>query len=203
MLVSAAKGTLSMKIDIIRQTGLRPIEIQGEKGLQAKDIHPDQNTVTARVTKGCNQRPPLPISPELTARLQAYKREKNLKPYDLLFEGDARRFGEHYRRFRNRLAKKLNDQTIQTIRLYDLRHYYCTEKLRKTQNCEIVRQLMGHKRLDTTQKYMHLLAGILNGEWIVETTNDKERAKQLLAEDFTYQLTSPDGYMIFRKPKNF
>jgi integrase len=141
MLVSAAKGTLSMKIDIILQTGLRPIEIQGEKGLQAKDIHPDQNTITARITKGCNQRPALPITPELTARLQGYIRENNLKPYDLLFEGDARRLGEHYRRFRNRLAKKLNDQTIQTIRLYDLRHYYCTEKLRKTRSEEHTSEL--------------------------------------------------------------
>jgi hypothetical protein len=59
---------------------------------------------------------------------------------------------------------------------------------------------MGHKKLDTTQKYLHLLAGN-NGEWIVEGTNDKERAKQLLKEDFQYQLTTPDGTMLFRKPK--
>jgi len=43
----------------------------------------------------------------------------------------------------------------------------------------------------TAQKYMPLLAGT-NGEWIVEGTTDKERAKQLLAADFTYQLTTPD-----------
>ena len=59
---------------------------------------------------------------------------------------------------------------------------------------------MGHKRLDTTQKYMHLLAET-NGEWIVKGTTDKERAKQLLTEDFTYQLTTPDGTMLFKKPK--
>ena len=47
---------------------------------------------------------------------------------------------------------------------------------------------------------MHLLANT-NGEWIVEGTTDKERAKELLANDFTYQLTTPDGTMIFRKPK--
>jgi Holliday junction resolvase RusA-like endonuclease len=56
MLVSAARGELSIKIDIIRQTGYRPIEIQGEKGLRAKDFHPDQNTLTNRNTKKCNAR---------------------------------------------------------------------------------------------------------------------------------------------------
>jgi hypothetical protein len=59
---------------------------------------------------------------------------------------------------------------------------------------------MGHKQLNTTQKYLHLLAGT-NGEWIVEGTTDKERAKQLLAADFSYQLTTPDGTMLFKKPK--
>jgi hypothetical protein len=59
---------------------------------------------------------------------------------------------------------------------------------------------MGHKKLDTTQKYLHLLAGT-NGKWIVEGTTDKERAKQLLTDDFTYQFTTPDGTMLFRKPK--
>ena len=200
MLISSARLELSIKLDISYQTGLRPVEIQGEKGLQAKDIHPDQNTITARVTKGCNQRPPLPVTKELATRLQTYIADHNLKLDDQLFIGKPKRYGEDYRTFRNRLAEKLEDPTIRTIRLYDLRHAYATKQLRRTQNAEIVRQLMGHKQLSTTQKYMHLLAGT-NGEWIVEGTTDKRRAQELLEADFTYQLTTPDGTMLFRKPK--
>ena len=40
MLVASPRGDLSLKIDIIQQTGLRPIEITGEKGLQVNNIHP-------------------------------------------------------------------------------------------------------------------------------------------------------------------
>jgi site-specific recombinase XerD len=200
MLISSARLELSIKLDISAQTGLRPVEIQGDKGLQAKNIHPDQNTITARITKGCNARPPLPIPKELTARLLDYITKHNIKPDEILFAGKARNYGKDYRVFRNRLAKKLQDPTIHTIRLYDLRHAYATKQLRRTQNAETVRILMGHKKLDTTQKYLHLLAGN-NGEWLVEGTTDKERAKQLLEEDFQYQLTTPDGTMLFRKPK--
>jgi integrase len=89
---------------------------------------------------------------------------------------------------------------LRTIRLYDLRHYYVTKQLKRIQNAEFVRQIVGHKRLNTTQRYMHLLANT-SGEWVVEGTNDKERAKQLLGADFVYQLTTPDGTMLFRKPK--
>jgi site-specific recombinase XerD len=200
MLISSARLELSIKLDISAQTGLRPVEIQGDKGLQAKNIHPDQNTITARITKGCNARPPLPIPKELTARLLDYITKHNIKPDEILFAGKARNYGKDYRVFRNRLAKKLKDPTIHTIRLYDLRHAYATKQLRRTQNAEIVRQLMGHKKLDTTQKYLHLLAGNY-GEWIVEGTTDKKRAEELLETDFTYQLTTPDGTMLFRKPK--
>ena len=200
MRISSARLELSIKLDISAQTGLRPVEIQGDKGLQANNIHPDQNTITARITKGCNPRPPLPITKELTARLQDYITKHNTKPDEILFTGKTENYGKDYRVFRNRLAKKLQDPTLRTIRLYDLRHAYATKQLRRTQNAEIVRQLMGHKKLDTTQKYLHLLAGN-NGEWIVEGTTDKKRAEELLANDFTYQLTTPDGTMLFKKPK--
>jgi integrase len=200
MLMASAHGVLSMKIDLSTQTGLRPCEIQGEKGLRAEDIHIEQRTVTARSAKNCNPRPPLPISQELTTRLQRYIIKNNINPKDRLFKGKARNYGDHFRRFKNRLAIELADPSIKSIRLYDLRHAYITNLLRKIQNAEIVRQKVGHKRLNTTQKYFHLIPDN-NGEWIVEGTTDKERAKQLLKEDFTYQLTTPDGTMIFRKPK--
>ena len=200
MLISAARNPLGLKIQISAETGLRPIEIQGEKGLKAKDIHPDQKTITAINTKRCNARPPMQITPELTTRLQTYITNHNLQPDDLLFTGQDRQYGKQFRIFRNKLAKKLNDPTIRTIRLYDLRHAYATKQLRRTQNAETVRILMGHKQLNTTQKYLHLL-GIQNGEWEVEGTTDKERAKQLLQADFTYQLTTPDGTMLFKKAK--
>jgi integrase len=179
---------------------MRPCEIEGEKGLQAKDIHPDTKSVTPRSRKGCFARPPINISEQLCTRLQDHITKHNLRSDDLLFSGNAHRYGEHYRRFRNRLAKKLADPTIATIRLYDLRHYYVTKILHRVQNTEIVRQIVGHKHLNTTQRYMHLLAQN-NGEWILEGTTDKERAKQLLEADFKYELTTPDGTMMFRKTK--
>jgi integrase len=200
MLIASARGALSIRLDISVQTGLRPIEVQGYKGLRVKDIHFDQKTITALSTKGCNARPPMQITEELVARIKTYITRHNLQTEDYLFRGDARRYGEHYRRMRNRLAEKLKDPTIKAIRLYDLRHYYITKQLRKIQNAEFVRQIVGHKNLNTTQKYFHLLAGT-SGEWIVEGTKDTERAKHLLAQDFIYQFTAPDGTMTFKKAK--
>jgi integrase len=200
MLIAGAKGRLSIEIQISAETGLRPIEVESHKGLRVKDIHCDQKTITSLNTKRCNARPPMKISEELNTRLQTYITVNKLQPEDLLFQNEKQQYSEQFRRFKNRLAKRLNDPSIKGIRLYDLRHAYITKQLRRTQNAEAVRIIVGHKNLNTTQKYLHLL-GTPNGEWIIEGTTDSNRAKQLLAEDFTYQLTAPDGTMLFRKPK--
>jgi carbamoylphosphate synthase large subunit len=47
----------------------------------------------------------------------------------------------------------------------------------------------------------HDINSLLANTKAVERTTDKERAKQLLAEDFQYQLTTPDGTMLFKKAK--
>jgi len=78
------------------------------------------------------------LTQELTARISKYIIENNLQAEDLLFKGDSKRYGETYRRFRNRLGIKLKDPSIKSIRLYDLRHYYITKMLRKINNAEIV-----------------------------------------------------------------
>jgi hypothetical protein len=200
ILIGGIKGELSIKVQLSIETGLRPCEIMGKKGLKVKDIHTEQHTITATSAKGCNARPPLKISEELTARIKTLIIERNLKTNDLLFRGHERRYGEHYRRARNKLANKMQMHEFRKIRLYDLRHYYVTKQLRKIQNAEFVRQIVGHKRLNTTQRYMHLLANT-NGEWIVESTQDEKRADELLKQDFNYVLTTPDGFMKFRKRK--
>ena len=137
---------------------------------------------------------------ELASKIQAHIYKNRLKANDLLFSGNTNRYQEKFRRMRNRLSEKLNDQSIRSIRLYDLRHYYVTKQLRRIQNCEIVRQIVGHKHLNTTQKYFHLTANT-NGEWIVEGTTNKNRAMQLIAQDFNFVATTPDGTMLFKKAK--
>jgi len=114
LFVASAKRALSLKIDISRQTGLRPIEVQGEKGLRVKDIHPDQNTITSLSTKGCNPRPPMKISEELTARLKLHTNPSTGND-DLLFSGLSNHT-EKVLEIRNRLARKLNDSSLRTIR---------------------------------------------------------------------------------------
>jgi integrase len=158
---------MNLKIQVIAETGLRPKEVTGETGLKVKDIHNDTKTIVARSLKGCNPRPPMPISDELLNGLLTYINTKKLKAEDLLFKGNSETFSNHFYDHKKLLAKRMNDPTIEQIRLYDIRHFYITKKMKKIQNSEIVRQITGHKRLNTLQKYIHISINTA-GEWIVE-----------------------------------
>ena len=200
MFMAYTRESLSIKIQISEETGLRPIEVTGEKGIRVKDIHPEQNTITAINTKRCNARPPMKISDELKIRLQTYISKHKLQPDEIIFKTDPKLYGQSFRRARNRLSKYLADPSIHSIRLYDIRHYYVSKICRKTQNAVTTQQIVGHKNLNTTQRYIHLAISE-NMEWITEQTQDRKRAEELTIQDFQYCFTTPDGWMQFKKAK--
>jgi len=136
MMIANARKSLSIRLQMSMETGMRPVELTR---LKVKDIdfeHNKANPITAK--NGCARS--LPISYNLKTKLQELVIRKNLAPTDRLFAKlDAEHYGKQYRQMRNNLAKKLNDPTIRQIRLYDFRHYFCTKKLNDISNPYTVR----------------------------------------------------------------
>jgi len=87
------------------------------------------------------------------------------------------------------------------IRVYDLRHYFATRKYLETKDILYVKELLGHKRLDNTMRYVHLAKQL--GEektYIVKIAKTPEEYHKLLEEGF--QLVSKEEYgWVLRKPK--
>jgi integrase len=196
MLIAYASKMLGTKLILSKEAGLRPIELHT---LKVKDVDLEQKLIYPHTAKHGAART-LPMSARLQKRLQEHIIKNDLTPNQSLFNGSPKNYGKNFREMRNNLAKKLGDPTINTIRLYDFRHYFATNLYAKTQNILLVKQQMGHKRIETTLIYTQLL-NLAETEWIVEGTTDKKRAEELLTANFTYQLTTPDGTMLFRKPK--
>lgn len=195
MLIANAGRTMSKKLQLSLETGLRPIELMH---LKVKDIDLTQHLVYPTTAKNGASRT-LKITDKLSTILQKHIIANKLKPNDQLFKGDSTHYGKEYRETRNYLAQKLNDPTIQTIRLYDFRHYFATMLYAKTNNILYVKQQMGHKRIDTTLIYTQLLENI-DPDYLCEATDNTERAKELVKTGYEYVNTVNEQH-LYRKRK--
>jgi integrase len=196
MIIAEAGKQLGIRLQMSMETGLRPIELCR---LKVKDIDLNHKTVNPTTAKGGNPRT-VPLSASLTAKLEERIRTKSLNPNGNLFGYlTSDQYGCAYRKVRDRLAKKLNDPTIKNIRLYDFRHYFCTKKLYDLNNPYTVMVLMGHKKLQTTQRYMHLL-NYADEEYTVAGATTATEATKLLEAGFQYA-TTIEGIQLFRKRK--
>jgi len=195
MLIANARKPLSTKLMISKECGLRPIEVCT---LKVKDIDLEQRIIYPSTAKHGSARA-LKISNNLQKVLQEHIIRNNLNPNDKLFKGNADDYGKHYRAMRNSLAKKLQDPTIQTIRLYDFRHYFATMTYHKTRDLLYTKQQMGHSQIKTTLIYTQLL-NMNDDEWTCKTANNVTDATQLIENGFEY-VTEMDNIKLFRKRK--
>ena len=87
------------------------------------------------------------------------------------------------------------------ISLTTFRHWGATMTYHYTRNILLVKELLGHKRIENTMKYTQLVH-FKDDEFDVATATNLEEAKQLLEAGFDY-ITEMEGYRLFRRPKRF
>jgi len=196
MLIANSREIMSIKLTISKETGLRPIELCN---LKVKDIDIEQKTIYPTTAKhGAPRR--LKISNSLQQMLKNHIDTRNLNLNDKLFKGDSENYGKHYRLHRNKLAKRLHKPELRTIRLYDFRHYFATMLYSKTRDILLVKQQMGHRKIETTLIYTQLI-NINDDEWTCKATTNNNEATDLIENGFEYVATTPDNLMLFRKRK--
>ena len=196
MIIANAGTRMAVKLRLSMETGMRPTELVN---LTVKDIDFEQRLVYPTTAKHGSART-LKISQSLNAMLQEYVIRNNIKPNDKLFNITSRTYSKMYRMTRNALAEKLHDPTLETIRLYDLRHYFASTLYKKTNNLLLVMTQMGHKDIKNTMIYTHL-TNYADDEYVTQSTTDRKEGEKLLQDGFDYVTTAPDGYMMFRKRK--
>jgi integrase len=80
---------------------------------------------------------------------------------------------------RKKLAHKLNNPRLMQIHFHTFRHWKATQEYHKTRNILHVKPLLGHKRLENTEIYTHLIE-FENDEWHSATAKTIEEARQLI-----------------------
>ena len=196
MLIANSREIMSIKLSVSKETGLRPIELCN---LKVKDIDIEQKTIYPTTAKHGAPRK-LKISNSLQQMLKNHIDTRNLNLTDKLFKGDSDNYGKHYRLHRNKLAERLHKPELKTIRLYDFRHYFATTLYARTRDILLVKQQLGHRKIETTLIYTQLLNINEEEEYTCKATNNKEGAMKLIENGFKFD-SKIDGYNLYRKRK--
>ena len=141
--------------------GLRRSELLG---LDWDDVDLERRLIRVRVAKGGRQRV-LPIHPALVPLLLDYRATRTPADHPALFVGVLG----------NRLSPTILSTTFRRytdaagvakrkrITPHTLRHVFATELLSAGANLRQIQELLGHKHLDSTQRYTHVAAHQLRG----------------------------------------
>jgi len=193
-IISRASKKYALIFSILRDTGLRPIEIHN---LTLKSVDLEKGVITVKSAKFGNPRV-LKLKTSTLAMLREYIKNLNLHLNEKLFPNSSA-IRHSFARYRNIVAEKLHEPNLRKIRLYDLRHHFATMLYHKTKDILYVKEQLGHKRLESTLIYTHLV-DFKDEEYIVRVTKTVKEACQLIEAGFEY-VTDIEDTKLFRKRK--
>jgi len=203
-IISHAKLKGALFYSVVSDTGMRPIEASG---LRVKDVDVESGEVRPTTAKGGSARK-LRLKNSTVAMWKRYVETHKLKLDSLVFATPhyqepykiAKLLEDNWTRLRNSVAEKLQKPELRHIRLYDLRHAFGTRTYLRTKDLVFTKHVLGHRSVNSTLRYIHVL-DVESQEWTCKTAKDTDEAKSLVEQNFEYVATSPDGLMLFRKPK--
>ena len=103
---------------------------------------------------------------------------------------------------RKQIAHKLGNPRILLIHFHTIRHWKATTEYARTKDILYVQQLLGHRSLKTTLKYIQLVDVPQEERFISKVAVNVKEATELIELGFEYVTGEyGDGGKIFRKRK--
>jgi integrase len=191
-LIDSASRKYATIFRILAETGVMPCELSR---VRRSDLDLQKRTMHVQGAKGHTSRV-FKLKKATAAMLKTYMvQHKGTR----LFPA-SEYMSRCYRDHRNRIAEKLSDPSLLSIRLYDFRHYFASMLYWRTKDILLVKQKLGHKRLETTLIHTQLV-NFEENEFTVRAADNVKDATTLLESGFQYVATTPQDVMMFRKPK--
>jgi integrase len=197
LIIAKAPPKLALAIAMSKDTGLRPVELMN---LKLRNIDLTKGAVYPETAKHGSARI-LKLRNSTLNMLNKYLANRHIGINDKLFTWwNSDKYGQLFREVRNKTARKMSDESIKGIRLYDLRHFFATMTYHRTKDILFVKQQMGHKKIETTLIYTQLLQFEKDDNYTRKVAQNVEQATELIENGFEY-VTEMNGLKLFRKRK--
>jgi len=190
-LISRPRLKMSVFLQLLKETGVDSGEAWNLRWI---DINVEKHTVDIHPTKNHNARTLL-VSTNLIGRLLQLPRNGDRVFSCKSLDG----FRAGYEVMKDNLSVELNNPRIKEIAFRSFRHWKATTEYSKTKDILHVKWLLGHKKIENTLVYTHLVTFDSN-DYICKAVKTVEEATTLIEAGYEY-VTSMDGVKLFRKRK--
>ena len=194
VLISGCSTKIATSLLLFKETGMRVGEAWKLKWF---DLDDENNTIKCKAEKHGNPRQ-FKISPRLVAMLQKLPKKNEYIFSNTSLSAHRWRFDQQKRK----LSVKLQNPRLLQIKFHSLRHYYATKLYDQTKSLLIVQEKLGHRNINSTMVYTHLVEFDEESQnYYHATAKDEKEAGELIDKGFSYVCTTPQGIMMFRKRK--
>jgi integrase len=193
-LIASMSKTISAFLQLMKETGARGIEAHKTKWI---DLDPERKTIYIRAAKGCNSRL-LPASTKLIDMLNNLPKET-----EKIFNGKLKALRKNYMRQRKYQAQKQGNPRLLQIHFHTLRHWKGTTEYHKTKDVVHVKNILGHKDIESTMLYINIENSLYlpeNSEYYSAAATTVQEARTLIDTGFEYVQTVENTH-LYRKRK--
>ena len=182
-------------LQLIKETAFRPIEASRIRPL---DIDIERRIITLNEPAKHSNPRQFRISAKLINMLNPLILRTD--PAQRIWPSRLKHISDTIRKHRNKVAKRLGNPNLKRITLKTLRHWKATIEYHRTKDILYVKELLGHKNIQNTLIYTHLVEFEENDQYIVKVAKKLDEFTELLELGFNY-VSDYEGMKVLRKRK--
>ena len=190
-LISGCGRRTATLLQVLKDCGCR---IGEACNLRWTDIDTEKNLISVNFPEKGSASRTIKVSDKTINMIEALPKNS-----ERLFNANPRNLQSVFDRQRKKLADKLQNPRLKQIHFHTFRHFKATMTYHKTRSLPLVKYILGHKCIQNTDLYTHLV-NFENDEYDSATARTPEEMKQLIESGFEY-VTDLEGVKWFRKRK--
>ena len=182
-------------LQFLKESACRPIEAWR---ITSEDVDLNQQVCYInKPAKGSNPRV-FKMSDKLTAMVTRLIRETSRE--QRIWNGELKTITRNFQRKRTILSERLANTNLKKISFKTFRHWKATNEYHRTKDILHVKRMLGHRRIENTLVYTHLIDFDEDDGYTVKVASSGEEFTELLESGFEY-VSDYEGRKVLRKRK--